>query len=239
MTVKFQVTVWGQVLDVEMTVDGDIDITNKNLEYEQTITALSGEPTPATYVYDKLIYEPIDFFIFHSSEIYANNMLLLLTFAVDCVEHVSYIYKEAIGDDFVTKVITEFRLNISERLYGSNRGFEATKAIRKILSEIEVRYRNLNFPRNHQTSGLVLFAANDAAIGLSEDFLSKYKTVNSVENSREFALQAASFRVTDDRESPEFKNARETEYNWQTRRLLHLMEAHQDGRSFLDIGKTS
>lgn len=238
MTVKFQVTVWGQVLDVEMTVDGDIDITNKNLEYEQTLEALSGERTPATFVYDQLTYIPIGFLMFHSYEIFKNDMPLLSAFVVDCVEHISYIYKESIGDDFIDSAIAEFRLNIKELLYGSNRGSDAVKSIRRIVKEIESIYRKLDPPRSHRSAGFVLLATNEAAYGLSQGPLTGYILVDSVEKSLEWALQAASFKVTYDREDPGFKNAREAEYDWQTRRLLHLMEAHQDGRSFLDIGKT-
>lgn len=238
MTVKFQVKVRGQVLDVEMTVDGDIEITNKNLEYEQTLAALSGDSTPTTCVYDQLTYDPIGFLMFHAREILKDSIPLLLAFAVDCVEHISYIYKETIGDDFITNVIAEFRLNIKERLYGSNRGVDAVRAIRNIVNEIETRYRILDPPRSRRSAGFVLLAANEIASDLPEEFLGSYRTVEATENSREWTLQAASFYVTNDRESTEFKNARETEYNWQSRRLLHLMEAQQSGRSFLDIGKT-
>ena len=238
VTVKFQVRVSGEDLNVEMTIDGNVDITNKNLEYEQALEALSGKETPATRVYRRLTNEPIEFFMYYASRIYANNEALLLAFAIDCLEHVLYVYTEEIGDDFLVKTIAKLRLNISDLFHGSNHD---SKAAWWTLKEIEEKYRTLPTPTSRRSAGLVLLSANEIASGLSEASMGIYFTVDVVENSIGWSRQAASFKETRGEyriESPELEIARAKEYNWQSRRLLHLMEAQQSGRSFLDIGKT-
>lgn len=257
MTIKARALVWGEYLNVEFQRDGLFDIVNREMDYELAFHAMGGNKTAAIELKEAIeedalgwLLHHFDFRIAHSYECPPRPVVVLdfdaslvETFVVDVVAHILGIYEEYTRRTDIAHAIKESRRVIR----GGRRLLDEEDALKTILDVFERRTSDPLVIRDYVVMGWgpavshAMKAARNMLVSVIRGEFKQGDFINSVIDvvhaATSVAANDASPRATlGYREG--FDAAWQEERNWQLRRLLHLLEARQEGRPLPDIGET-
>jgi hypothetical protein len=239
MTAKVKTLVGGEYLDIEFYLDGSFEITNKDIEYEIAYEAMGGKGSPATWVLKEIEVHNIEWLLQEGAWHVKRDVLhiegfdgvLAKNFAIDVVDHVSWIYAEYAKETYISYLISEARRTVSEGQVGVDPRAHLGRLVARMTSGNGSRkFPMYDWPSIREIKSAVY----DMTCIIPLETPTRGPIMERVALIQRCVASAvaddASEKFSEDVQDKLFDEAWVKERDWQFRRLIHLLEAKQEGK---------
>jgi hypothetical protein len=241
MSIRFELTLGEEILDVEIWTDLYFEVHNRDLTYEVASAEFERVPTATARLWKSMKERPCGFLIGYLEDTdlmeEVEESKLLDFFILDVAEHVIHIYEDVTKDEYPRIAIhrTRSMLKAEEEEDGTARSkLKNSGILRKLFGR-----ESFHAEKKEEAARSAVGAAIDAIEFVVQSIGDISETITFTANVISYAQSAVGLTVSEGENKQEhfeaiFK-AFEKEHNWQARHLVQMLEAMQDDEDFTGL----